>query len=557
MPVPTNQTPATALPMSLNYALTLEDVDLATPNNCDVWWSYTAVAGDTVVGFCAYDVGAVASYTPTTTVWTGPVGSLVAVLPFGAGATDVPLQVPVTPGNTYYFRVRNSSGVAPAAGTSVAISALRASNLTAPVGSILVNDDTPGLPAVILSAADGSALQFINDFPAGEEGDTNAAGSLLIYDTDTGDIKLYTVTGGALEAPTTIALNVEAIRLNPTSQTWWTATQDNPATIRSVDAGGSIGATIWTLTHNSVFGLAVNPDESIAYYSQRTSGSAIHTFDLGPSTPGADLAAGIGAAYVRDILIPADGNIIASYVLIGTGEVTVLRYSPAGAVLNTYGPYSSDIPGGTQPRLAYGTTGTFWLWRHENDASFFLQIDIATGATLLTVEAPEYEFGVYQGAPTPTPTRFGNSFSCPFIVTTASITGTESPTPTPPDPDGGGGYSLVTHTRRRVRVFPVLSEEMVRAFHKSLTIDMETGVGVTDPDAQGHDPLVMLRHSDDGGHTWSSVKTRSLGKAGEYGRFVRYGPLGQARQRTYELSTSEPVRTNLIGGYLDAEAGVS
>lgn len=72
----------------------------------------------------------------------------------------------------------------------------------------------------------------------------------------------------------------------------------------------------------------------------------------------------------------------------------------------------------------------------------------------------------------------------------------------------------------------------------------------------GADPQIMLDWSDDGGRSWSTLKKwRSMGKMGEYVKRLRWLKMGQARQRILRLQVSDPVRRNLIGFYLDIEAG--
>lgn len=65
------------------------------------------------------------------------------------------------------------------------------------------------------------------------------------------------------------------------------------------------------------------------------------------------------------------------------------------------------------------------------------------------------------------------------------------------------------------------------------------------------DPMVMLRWSQDGGHTWSSEHWRSAGKVGEYKTRVRWRRLGQARRRVYEIAVSDPVPWQFIDAYLE------
>ena len=73
------------------------------------------------------------------------------------------------------------------------------------------------------------------------------------------------------------------------------------------------------------------------------------------------------------------------------------------------------------------------------------------------------------------------------------------------------------------------------------------------PAAPGYDPAVMLRWSDDGGHTWSNEHWSSLGKIGAYGHRVFWRRLGMTlklRDRVYELSGTDPVKIAIMGAEL-------
>jgi hypothetical protein len=66
---------------------------------------------------------------------------------------------------------------------------------------------------------------------------------------------------------------------------------------------------------------------------------------------------------------------------------------------------------------------------------------------------------------------------------------------------------------------------------------------------------VMLRWSDDGGHTWSNEHWASMGKLGEYGKRVIWRRLGMTtrlRDRVYEISGSDPVKIAIMGAELTA-----
>jgi len=64
-------------------------------------------------------------------------------------------------------------------------------------------------------------------------------------------------------------------------------------------------------------------------------------------------------------------------------------------------------------------------------------------------------------------------------------------------------------------------------------------------------PLVWLRWSDDGGHTWSSKQSRDAGQAGQFKTRVRWSRLGRARIRTYEITCSDPIPFRLVDAYVN------
>lgn len=68
-------------------------------------------------------------------------------------------------------------------------------------------------------------------------------------------------------------------------------------------------------------------------------------------------------------------------------------------------------------------------------------------------------------------------------------------------------------------------------------------------------PQVMLRWSDDGGHTWSNEHWVETGKIGQYGRRAIWRRLGMTlklRDRVYEVSGTDPVKITLLGAELRA-----
>ena len=77
--------------------------------------------------------------------------------------------------------------------------------------------------------------------------------------------------------------------------------------------------------------------------------------------------------------------------------------------------------------------------------------------------------------------------------------------------------------------------------------------GVTIAATIGAAPEVMLRWSDDGGHTWSNEHWSPIGRIGEYYRRVFWRRMGMTlklRDRVYELSGTDPVKIVIMGAQL-------
>lgn len=81
--------------------------------------------------------------------------------------------------------------------------------------------------------------------------------------------------------------------------------------------------------------------------------------------------------------------------------------------------------------------------------------------------------------------------------------------------------------------------------HQQLQLDTETGVGIQS--GQGSDPQVMLRWSDDGGHSWGNEHWTSMGAVGKYRKRAVWYRLGISRDRVYEVSGTDPVKVVILG----------
>ena len=101
---------------------------------------------------------------------------------------------------------------------------------------------------------------------------------------------------------------------------------------------------------------------------------------------------------------------------------------------------------------------------------------------------------------------------------------------------------------RSWRAIPTGQNTLKRSSQHNLQLDCEAGVGINS--GQGEDPQVMLRWSDDGGHTWSNEYWQSIGKIGQYFKRCIWRRLGMTlklRDRVYEVSGTDPVKITILG----------
>ncbi len=108
---------------------------------------------------------------------------------------------------------------------------------------------------------------------------------------------------------------------------------------------------------------------------------------------------------------------------------------------------------------------------------------------------------------------------------------------------------------RRTRTMPYFTNDLEFLYFKWLQIDMQTGVGLVSGQSQNTDPQVMMRYSDDGGHTWSNERFSAIGKIGQYRARARWNRLGRSRFRVYEVTVVANVPVYMIAAHQEAERG--
>jgi len=95
-------------------------------------------------------------------------------------------------------------------------------------------------------------------------------------------------------------------------------------------------------------------------------------------------------------------------------------------------------------------------------------------------------------------------------------------------------------------------EDRERIFNGSLQVEFSPGVGLQT--GQGVNPQAMMRFSDDGGANFGNLRTVTIGAAGRTKNRAIWRRLGTSRDRVYEVSISDPVKRDIVGATLYAEA---
>jgi hypothetical protein len=107
---------------------------------------------------------------------------------------------------------------------------------------------------------------------------------------------------------------------------------------------------------------------------------------------------------------------------------------------------------------------------------------------------------------------------------------------------------------RRIRRTQTINKEKFNVIHHQVELDFESGVGLdVASTADGYDPQVTLKWSDDGGNTWSDGEAVSLGKYQKYSTRQRWRRLGKSRNRVYEATIETPVKVVLLGSFAELE----
>ncbi len=418
-----NTTPATAIDMgALPYTIT---VDAPIDTSEALWWSYTAVADDRMISF-RQNVSDAATVIPFTMAYFGTPSNLTNKIPLAVQGENKIITIGVTPGVTYFFRVKDANASGPNSGTltvasiSAPVVGASAGNLFVPTDTFNVGSDGSFVPSLVMDKDTGEVLFAAPDVLACERGAVLPNGNFLILDLNVGEFYLYDLTPALITKVPGFdtSFNFEAPVTSNRDDLFYVCFDH---IVREIDGttGAPTGNTwdIGTTPRNMVVSL----DSSLLLYQADTSGAAILAWDLLTDTSAGTWAPGVtGRVALKEAVNMADGTFVFGFYKSSVTQLlTIKHYDASGNVLSSF-----DVdPGGSSssvPRIAHTLEDVDTIWvRIFNPspdifATEFTEVELAAGAIVRdwTVQARTY-WG-YIDPDDPTAYIFGPEHSCPM-----------------------------------------------------------------------------------------------------------------------------------------------
>lgn len=450
---PTNISPDTATPLTLPASV----VPAPTFQSIDLWYSYTPGASDEVLATFA-GRSALSTYEPLLTIFRGPIdASFTELMIAYYNVVDRPYVVRTPTGITTYFRII-SIGAGAIAGT---ISLTASSVPILPPGnyhgSILISADEGSIDfadqfAYVLNATTGAIVGILlNTYPAENGAMLGAAQRWLGADENNlNDLILYNSLTFAVVSTLTGVLTGSKVSefspINASADTFYVAQYVAGITavkLQAISTAGVVG-TAWAMTPptgNDIFGLAVSPTNTVAYYSRLGVNQPVKRWDLVNDIALADLAPGQATYQPADLMTLQDGSILVEWrAQFGFGLAYVARYDPLGVVLQTFDPQTdSGVADGFLDHMRAGVDdpNSFWIWLHDqttaDQVGHLLHYSTVTGLLLSGATHPMFGNGLVGFLDIPpgsAPTvDYAPPTSCPLLLVLTA----------PPSGGGGGG----------------------------------------------------------------------------------------------------------------------
>lgn len=312
------------------------------------------------------------------------------------------------------------------------------------------------------------------------------------------------------------------------------------STVYRVSSAGVLDPTSWSIptsstpNSNALIGIAPSADNRWLYYTvQPPTGDALLSFDLINNVPGPTvLTLAPTEAFIQpgNLLMLPNGNLL---VFVATNSETafeVRQVTTTGVLVRTY-PLAADAANGDAPELFRDYDPEFFWMRTFPDGtlhtSLFTQYSLTTGLQIVQWTSQNLNGSGQVPA------------TCPNIVMG----------PEPPGTAKVGQRQTVPI--KWVRRTSQMSDELLWLFFSEFQLMFQPGVGqANDP---GANPQIGLRWSNDGGNTWSNQRWVSAGLQGQYGTRAIWRMLGRARNRVWELTSTDPVVWAMVDAFATVE----
>jgi hypothetical protein len=510
-----------------------------------LWFSYTTGANDVMLAVGIKGAESGDAYHPVMSVWTGTppsvtqhkvlsgsggtLNALCASFALATTRSDIwYFSFPVSANTTYYFQVTdaNSSTVT----TDLHVVGVAQPTGTAKPGDYLIINDAGPFPGAVVDQTTGQLLGYIGTLGNGEEGASLQSGQTSFQatnlNTPTGAVQIVNRALGTIATINGAADNI----LNSATVFYVITFTGDTAHVQLVNPDGTLGVLVDVPSVGG--GLLVSADSDIFYYTDDATFTLIQRWNLLTNLAMTDFAGSFGGAEPLSGFVSGQTGLLC-FVYAGSPKV-LRQFYPSGMLIST-----SNLPADASRIIGDLGSDTFQVW---NGTTGFTRYALwAPTVALVSVTAPGAQSS--NGGPQNAP--YAVSTSCPLLVI---------PSASPVIQQEAFAGQLGDVAMKRLRRAPHLSNEQLINFYKSFQVDCTPGTGLVT--GQGSEPEMMMRFSDDGGHTWSQEMTVSLGLNGAYQTRAMWRSLGSSRDRIFEVSISDPVFIALLDAFIDVEQGI-
>lgn len=203
----------------------------------------------------------------------------------------------------------------------------------------------------------------------------------------------------------------------------------------------------------------------------------------------------------------------------------------------------------------YARTDDAFSWTYQDDGHTFFMLTFPTASRTwgYDVATGKWHERAYRTADN---TEIRHRANCHVYFDNLNLVG---------DFENGKVYQLDMDTYtddgveiQRIKDFPHITNTGYRQFFRQFILDAQIAVGNAGTGLPGEtDPRIWLTWSDDGGRTWSSTLTQSLGQVGEYWQRVQWNRLGMGRDRIFRVGTTANAAVAFQGAFLEVQSGTS